>query len=87
MYYFLGIDRIDFVNRDTSEAIQGYNVHLAETAQHGISFCAFKNFLRDEQFKEIFGNDLNTWKDYCLKQCFPSFGRRGRLEGIRFDKK
>lgn len=87
MYYFLGIDRIDFVNRDTGDAIQGYNVHLAESSRHGIGYTAFKNFLRDDQFKEIFGIDLNVWKDYCLKQCFPSFGRRGRLEGIRFDKK
>lgn len=87
MYIFLGIDRIDFVNRDTGEAIQGYNVHLAEPAQHGIGYCAFKNFLRDEQFIEVFGTDLNAWKGYSMKQCFPSFGRRGNLVGVRFEKK
>lgn len=87
MYYFLGIDRLDFVNKDTGEAIQGYKVHLAESAQHGIGYTGFSCFLRDDAFRDLFGSDLNAWKDYVLKQCFPVFGRRSRLEGLRFEKK
>lgn len=88
MYRFLGISRIEFTNRDTGEMIRGYKVHFAESVQRGVGYEPFSCFLSDDRFLELFGQDLNSWKEPASKMasCELTFGRRKNLTGIKIIK-
>lgn len=88
LYKFLGITRLDFTVRDTGEVVKGYKVHFLEPAEHGIGYQPFSCFLNDERFLELFGQDLNSWKDPAsrMASCELNFGRRKNLTGIKLVK-
>ena len=81
---FLGINRINFTAQ-TGEVVQGYKVHLAIPAENGVGYVSCTFFMRDPQFYELFGKDLNSYADKAFQDCIvSSYGKR--LMGISFKK-
>lgn len=83
MYYFLGVQRIDFTNRETGERIQGWNVHFTEPADNrGSGVIPFRKFFTDDAFAALGG--LDFFKDRQFSEVSIQFGRNGRVMDFRF---
>lgn len=87
MYIFLGCRYLNFTNRQTGELLQGYQLFFYRESENGIGYEPIKVFLSPERFNTLFGSDMNYFKPFLLKQCYPQFGYKGRFEGMRFDDK
>ncbi len=87
MYTFLGVIRVDFVNDQTGEQIQGWNLWLAEPAELPSSgLRPVKKWLSDDRAASIFkdvGGTVAAGK-YAGCEVDVSLGLRGQIMGIKF---
>ncbi len=84
MITFLGISRIEFQDRKTGNMIKGYKIHFAEPVIRGVGQQTFSEFMSDDMFFELFGPDMNKYKDKCGSQPEVIFSRNGHIQSIKF---
>lgn len=82
MFKFLGVQRIDFTNRETGEKIKGYSFWFAEPADsRGVGYVPFKKFFSDEVVLSMGGVSAFSGKSFTDVNIV--FGHNGRV--ISFD--
>ncbi len=90
MYTFLGLIRVDFVNDQTGEQVQGWQLWFAEPAELPSSgLRPVKKWLTDARVDAIFasvGGVVGAGK-YAGCEVDVKLGLRGQIMGIEFPKK
>lgn len=83
MYYFLGIQRIDFTNRETGEKIKGWNIWFSEPSDgRGVGVVPFKKFYNDNAMTSLGGVDQFNGREF--QEVSIEFGRTGRVMDFDF---
>lgn len=83
MYHFLGVQRIDFTNRESGERIQGWNFWFSEPADNrGTGVIPFKKFYNDDAMQSLGGVDQFKGREF--QEVAIEFGRTGRVMDFEF---
>ena len=87
MYVFLGLIRVDFVNENTGEQVQGWQLWLAEPAELPSSgLRPVKKWFTDQRYEAIFsqfGGAVGVGK-YAGREVDVKLGLRGQITDITF---
>lgn len=87
MYTFLGVQRVEFPDKDTGEIIEGWNLWLAEPSElPSIGFRPTKKWLTNEKANMIFSplGGIAACQKYAGKLVDVDVGLRGQVMGLHF---